>query len=177
MSDTTAKIRAKGCENTGLDEELARRLHDGKPGKHLMAIVELRYVQPHGPDTEGKRAVDLVITQLEPTEDSNVEEHLRNLQRQLYYERQLAAGGDGQLQLNTQSDVEPTVEETLLAGKRFEPHDYVQDPAKPAGQGCDTCGKPEFAKIHDAADRPDPSSDEGDQDDDVDADDDAPEDE
>lgn len=155
MPETTAKIRAKGCEKTGLDEDLALKLH-GKPGTYLMAIVELKVQMPHGPDAEGKRAVDLVITGLEPVTDADgLDEHVRLLQRRLYHDRQLhSEERDGQLSISTQSDVEPSVEEVMQAGKRHEPHDYIQAPGEADNQVCDVCGKPEFAQLHHAGDEP-----------------------
>lgn len=154
MTDTTARILAKGCESTGITEDIARKLFDKGAGSTLMAVVELRVVRPHGPDTEDKRSVDLQLLQVHPAwGDQGLEDHLRNLTRSMHNARQMTSE-DGQTMISTQSDVEPTVEEVTKAGKMHEPHEYVQAPDKADGQGCDVCGNPEFAKVHDASEKP-----------------------
>lgn len=115
MSATTAKIRAKGCETTGLNEDLARKLFDAGAGKYLMAVIELEVVQPHGPDVEGKRSVDLVITQVEPATDTKLDEHLRDLTRALHANRKLHDENE-QPTLDTGDDIEPTVAGVMAAG-------------------------------------------------------------
>lgn len=157
MTDTTAKIRAKGCETTGLTEDLARKLWDAKAGKRLMAVVELEVVTPHGPDKEGKRSVDLVITQLEPAPEDMTEAHLRELTRSFHYERKLASPDD-QLQIQTGDDLEPKVSDVLAAGKAFEPHELFAQPGVP--HMCDICGQPSSAAIHSVTDDDAPEDDE-----------------
>jgi hypothetical protein len=158
MTDTTANIRSKGCETTGLTEEIARKLADGKPGKRLMAVVELEYVMPHGPDKEGKRKIDLVISLLEPAPSQMTEDHLRELTRSFHYERKLQTEGE-ELPLGQEGD-EPTVEQVTTAGKALEPHDFV-----PTQEGdatiCDVCGEDaDDARHHIPADLEDEPSEE-----------------
>ena len=82
MTDTTAKIRAKGCESTGLTESIAVRSGEHL-GSHLMAVVELRAVA-RTDDSEGKHIVQYVITQIEPATTPRADEHLRQLAQSLH---------------------------------------------------------------------------------------------
>jgi len=90
MSDTHAKIRAKGLDATGVTEDLADQMYRSK-GAHYMAIVEIRVDETHE-NAEGKRKVDLILTQVEPSTSPTLDDHLRELTRTLYYNRQTAAG-------------------------------------------------------------------------------------
>lgn len=142
MTDTTAKIRAKGLDATGVTEEIADEMYAHK-GKHYMAIVELNVDETHD-RADGKRKVDLVFTQVEPALDDRLDEHLRELTRTLHYNRKLHSP-DEQLQIDTLDDVEPTVEGVVAAGQHFiaahddelpdpedEPDDDQLEPEEPA---------------------------------------------
>jgi len=159
MPDTTAKIRAKGLDTTGVTEEIASQLFT-QVGRHYMAIVEFKVEEPHGPNGEGKRRVDLVLTQVEPAVDDSLAEHLRELTRTLYYNRNL--DGHTGTTLTTGSD-EPTVEAVLAAGAKHRPHPFVSggvgdtDGPNPGKPICDVCGLLEAAAVHSAQDTlPDP---------------------
>lgn len=89
--DTTARIRAKGLESTGVTEELANSLW-AAPGRTLLAVVELQAVEPHGPTLDGKRRIDLVLNLVEPVTDDSLEPRVRDLMRALYRDRKAAAG-------------------------------------------------------------------------------------
>lgn len=154
MTDTTAKIRAKGCETTGLTEDLARKLWDAGAGKHFMAVVELRVEEPHGPNSEGKRRLDLVIDLLEPAVHPIAEDHLRNFQRSLYYERKLLSEGD-QPTLESVDDAEPSVEARVAEQASVVHHDFVREGKT---GNCEVCGNDPFHYLH--ADDPDPDPDE-----------------
>lgn len=116
MTDNLAKINAKGCDGTGLTEELARKLFDN-PGLHLMAIVELKPGTRHI-KADGQHVVDLEINTIEPVVDGKLngrlDEHVRTIQAALYRNRALMENGE-QLPLEPGDD-EPTVEGVLQAG-------------------------------------------------------------
>jgi hypothetical protein len=162
MPDTTAKIRAKGCENTGVTEDLAAELHTAV-GRHIMAIVELHVVQKHGPDTEGKRGVELVLTQVEPATDDTVDDHLRELTRTLHQNRKLKAD-DEQLQIQTGDDIAPRPADVIAAGQKHITHEFTLGP-----DGlCDVCGLDQADRLHiitdaltDDPDAEEPASNEG----------------
>lgn len=178
MTDTTAQIAAKGCQSTGITEELAVKMHD-QLGKKLMAIVELESVS-RTENSEGKSTVQLRILSVEPATQQIADDHLRNFQRALYYERGVA---DGQPQLPG-DEPEPTVKEVAEARGEallqrddagevsglwdgntadeepapddpaaYEPHDYV-DTAH-ATCGYHDCGQPAAAPIHQQPDTED----------------------
>jgi hypothetical protein len=114
MTDTSVKIRAKGCASTGITDELASRLYANK-GARILAIVELKVEERHE-KADGDRKVDLVIDTLEPVVAENpgmehtVDEQVRRIQRALFMNRQM--GEEGQLPLDS---TEPTVQEVLAA--------------------------------------------------------------
>lgn len=93
MTDTTAKIRSKGCESTGLTEQIASR-SGAHLGSHLMAVVELR-AEARTDDAEGKHVVHYVITQIEPAVNERAEDHLRELSRTLHAQRRDPEGQPG----------------------------------------------------------------------------------
>lgn len=136
MTDTTARILAKGCEATGLTEEIANKLFT-KVGSHFMAIVELEVVYPHGPNTDGKRRIDLHLKQVEPAMDPNLEEHLRELTRTLYFNRQV----DQPLPGTSGDDINPDLKTVLAGGARFEPHPFLPVDAADDDGICDVCGQ------------------------------------
>jgi hypothetical protein len=148
MSDTTAKIRAKGLDATGVTETIASQMYTRK-GSHYMAIVEIKVDETHE-NAEGKRKVDLVITQVEPSTDPTLDDHLRELTRTLYYNRQTADGN--QPTLETGDTLEPTVEAVINANPGLKPHPYLTSQLAiddtEAGPVCDVCGKAEADVIH-----------------------------
>ncbi|GAB2762878.1 hypothetical protein [Nocardioides pakistanensis] len=121
MTDTTAKIRAKGLNATGVTEEIATRLADAESG-HLIAVVELKVEEVHK-KVDGERRVDLIITTLEPATEKIAEDHLREFQRALYYNR---AVDEAQPTLDSDGP-EPTVAEVLGRGTSLLEHDDQGD--------------------------------------------------
>lgn len=96
MPDTTARVRAKGLDATGVTEALAERLwgraHGGQPGEYLVALVELQAVEPHGPSVDGKKRIDLVLTIVEPAMDKATEDTVRELMRAMVSQRRIEEG-------------------------------------------------------------------------------------
>lgn len=92
MPDTTGRVRAKGCEETGITEELATKLLKAKMGKRILAVVELQTVERHGPSIDGKQRVDMVLTQIEPALDDRTEDTLRELTRAMSRQRRAVSG-------------------------------------------------------------------------------------
>lgn len=147
MSDTTAKINAKGLDGTGFTEALAGDLFN-KVGTHLMAVVDLQVVDRKGPNLKGKRGIELVIGEIEVAPNETVAEHLRELNRSFYYERQLAGGQAPTLPLNGEG-AEPDVETVLAAGARHRPHPYLSSTLSVDDDAiCDVCGQLEDAPVH-----------------------------
>lgn len=149
MTDIHAKIRAKGLEKTGVTERYADRMFNDIGGRY-MAIVELKAEMPHGPNTEGKRAIDLVIENIEVAPTTSTDEYLRNLQRQFGYERRLEEEGPALLEPDGQAH--PRTEDVLDAGGAFLPHPYVASTLSTDdsehGPVCDHCGQIESAGVH-----------------------------
>lgn len=118
MTDTNVKIRAKGCANTGVTDELATKLYGNKGGR-IMAIVELKVDETHE-KADGDRKVDLVITELEPVVDGalngRLDEHVRTIQAALFRNRALLENGGDTLPFE-EGGVEPTVEGVMAAGQ------------------------------------------------------------
>jgi len=140
MTDTTATINAKGLDATGITEEIAADLFH-KVGTHLIAIVDLQVVDKHGPNVKGKRKVTLSIDGIEPALDKNVAEHLRELTRTMYFNRQVDQPLDG--------GEERTVDDVLAAGKKHEPHPYLASGLAIDDDAiCDVCGQHEGAAVH-----------------------------
>lgn len=133
---TTAKIAAKGTSGTGLTEELAKRCHD-QLGRKVLAVVEL-VAETRSEKRNGDESVTLSILTLEPAPTTATEDHLRELARSFYYERQLAEGqqptldGDG---------IEPDLKTVLEQGHRFEPHPFLPVDAADDDGICDLCGE------------------------------------
>lgn len=172
MTDTTAKIKAKGCSATGITEELAIKLHD-QLDKKLIAIVELKS-SSRTEKADGKQIVDLEILTVEPATDTLAEDHLREFARALYYNR---AVDDAQPTLDGNDGPEPTVKDVLGRGQSLldhdadgeprlwdgttddgdqgndvdadQPHEFIDGPDSVCTR--DGCGKPAFAEIHLAA--------------------------
>lgn len=130
MSDaTTAKIAAKGCSATGITEELAIKMHD-QLGKKIMAVVELESAA-RTEDSDGNQKVQLRILSVEPATESIAEDHLREFQRALYYNRQL----DGAQPTLDGDGPEPTVREVLGRGESLLDHDDDGNPILWDGKG------------------------------------------
>lgn len=150
-----ASVRRKGLENTGVTEDIAKKMY-GTQGRTTLAIVELRHKRQINDDDTG-RSVELVIEALEPSQDPTLDEHLRQLMRTMHQNRVLTAD-DQQLQIDTAGDVEPSVEKVIAAREAAEaadrPHPYVGDP----NGDCDICdapkGNPIHAELEDLVDEP-----------------------
>ncbi|WP_435744951.1 hypothetical protein [Nocardioides sp. SYSU DS0663] len=110
---TTAKIAAKGCTNTGLTEDLAKRLHD-QLGKTIVAVVELT-AETRTENKAGDETVVLSINTIEVAPNSLTEDHLRDLARAFHYERKLAE--DGPQLLEPGDGPEPRVADVLQFGR------------------------------------------------------------
>lgn len=160
MTDTTAKIRAKGCDSTGLTEDLALKLH-GKVGTRIMAIVELKVDDAHNTDNRPQH-VDLTIEQIEPAMEDFFDEHLRELTRTTAQNRGLKSDED-QLQIETQGDLARPLEDVVADGKAHlvddqDDADDEADPDDPAydphpfdgreGYACAVCEQPGDAAVH-----------------------------
>lgn len=116
MSDTSAKILAKGCDKTGITEELAQQLFTGGRST-VLAIVELEAVKNHENRLNGKNAVDLSIMTIEPvicdsnpTVEDRAQNDVRRVMRALYMNRKLS---DGELPLDGTD--EPNLADVLAA--------------------------------------------------------------
>jgi hypothetical protein len=159
-SDYTAKIRAKGLDATGVTEQLAAEMYRNK-GRHYMAICEVKVDETHE-KADGNRKVDLVLTLVEPATDSALEEHLRELTRVGYLNRQQS---DGQLAIDQSLGAERTVADVLSSGGKFKPHPFIVVDASVENPICDVCGGIEASAVHsrqDVLDGPDPEDDEQD---------------
>ena len=122
MTDTTAQIRAKGLDSTGVTEQLAAKMYNNVGG-HYLAIVDLR-VAFHGEDDDGNKRVQLVIDQVEPVVDGKLNgalvDHVREINAALHRNRMLAENGPT-LPLDGEST--SSVEEVLAAGPALIDHD------------------------------------------------------
>lgn len=127
MTDTTATIRSKGLDSTGVTEALARS-YSNTLGSHHVAIVEYK-VDAVITDADGHRKVQLALTQVEPVIDGNLNgtlvEHVRDIQRALWRNR---AQEEGQLPLEGGDEPEPTVEGVLASGRALIEHDEDGEP-------------------------------------------------
>lgn len=108
---TTAKIASKGCNGTGITDEITERL---RLGQTLVVVAEL-VVEAHHEKRNGDEAVVLNILNLEPATKDFVEDYLRNMQRALHYERKLIEDGP-QLQVPGDHD-EASVDDVMAQGK------------------------------------------------------------
>lgn len=168
MTDTTARIRAKGLDALGVTEDIANQLYARK-GAHQMFIGEYRVDETHE-RADGTKKVDLVLTQVEPATDEQLAEHLRELTRVGYMNRQQA---NGQLAIDQSLDDEPTVEQVMAAGQQHRPHPFLPVDATQDNPICDVCGRLETAPVHSAQEVLDDPDAEEDPEDDGDQDDDA----
>lgn len=152
MTDTTAKIRAKGLDSTGITEQLATEMYK-KKGARYMAIVELKVEERHE-KADGSKKVDLVLEQVEPATDANVAEHLRELCRVSYINR---AQADGQGTIDEALRQERSTADVLAAGAKHRPHPFLPVDASAENPICDVCGVVEGAtQLHESIEDPEP---------------------
>lgn len=106
MSATTAKIAARAkTDNTGITPDLADTMYH-QLGSHHIAIVELRVAERIEGDDDS-HSVKLEVGRIEPAPDEFVEDHMRQLERALYFRR------NPQPALTTGDPSEPTVTAVL----------------------------------------------------------------
>jgi hypothetical protein len=86
MPDTTGRIRAKALDTTGMTEAMLDKDWSSGAGRTRMAVVELRTVEPHGPNLDGKKRIDYVIESIEPVPAAH-EDRVREFQRGLFLAR------------------------------------------------------------------------------------------
>lgn len=125
MPDTTARIRAKGLDTTGVSEAMATEMFAKGAGKYHMAIVEWRTEEPHGPTTEGKKRIDLVLTQVEPARDDRSANALREMARALARQRRAE---DGELPLDGTSETEKPLSDATAAVESLIERDETGEP-------------------------------------------------
>lgn len=113
--DYTATIRGKGLDGTGVTEDIAKSMYHSM-GKRTLAIVELVHKRQINDEDTGRK-VELAISMLEPSTDPKLDDYLRNLTKTLHQNRVLKSS-DEQLQIETQDDLEPTVEQVIAAGQQ-----------------------------------------------------------
>lgn len=148
MTDITVKIAAKGCDNTGITDEIANRLH-ANLGHKIVAVVEL-VSEARTEKRDGNEAVTLSILTLEPAPDTQTTEHLRELARAFHFERRLEEGDPGQMRLD--DNIEPKVADVIAAGHRHTPHPFLPDDAAKDTPICDLCGGIEASAVHEVQD-------------------------
>lgn len=86
MSATTAKIAARTkTDNTGITPELATTMYKNLGSTH-MAIVELRVAERTEGDDQS-HAIKLEVNRVEPAATKDIDEHMRQLERALYFQR------------------------------------------------------------------------------------------
>lgn len=139
--EITAKIAAKGTKATGITEDDARALHRHL-GTKRMAIVELTS-SAKTEKADGSESVTINIVNVELAPTPATEDHLRELQRAFYYERQLE---DGQRALD--ASIEPKVNDVLMQGERFRPHPFLPTDAALANPLCEVCGNVQNTTSH-----------------------------
>lgn len=140
---TTAKIRAKGLSATGVTEDLAAQMFNSK-GSRYMAIVELKVDEVHE-KSDGDRRVDLVIAELEPVVDGDLngqlDEHVRDIWKALYENRlRTSPAGDDQLPLDPDDGPAPAVADIIQQGQPFivdEDEDDLDDTEDDADEDTD----------------------------------------
>ena len=142
---TTAKIAPKGTTGTGITEDLAKRCHD-QLGRKVLAVVEL-VAESRSENRNGDESVGLSILTIEPAPNGMTENHLRELARSFYYERQLELGEAPTLEYG--DSPEPDLKSVLAAGARHEPHPYLSSTLSVDDNAvCDVCGQHEGAAVH-----------------------------
>ncbi len=148
MTDTHGNIQSKGLDGTGITEEIVGD-HFNRVGAHMMAIVDLQVVDKAGPNLKGKRKVTYVIDGIEPATDEDLAEHLRELQRTVYLNRQHSGA---QRAIGEELDDEPTVEGVVAAGAAHRPHPFLPVDASQDNPLCDVCGMVEATPRHSVQD-------------------------
>lgn len=112
MTDT-AKIASKNSlNNTGVTEDLTRKFAD-RLGRTVVAIIELKSVAVTN-DLDDDRVVKLELGFIEPIDDDDdgsVAEHLRELARALYNQRQ------PEQPIDSVADQERTPDDVVETGK------------------------------------------------------------
>lgn len=110
MSTTAANVAAMPkTDNTGLTPKISRQLYD-KLGKGQIAVVEL-VSDERKENVDGSLGVKLVIKSIEPADDKDTDEYLRELQRALYRKR------NPQPALTAKDRTEPSVDTVLARGE------------------------------------------------------------
>jgi len=135
---TTAKIATKGCNGTGITDEIAERL---RLGQTLVVVAEL-VVEAHHEKRNGDESVVLNILTVEPATKDFVEDYLRNMQRALHYERKLTEDGP-QMQLpgdHAESSIQDVIDQgagvlTQTDGepRLLDPEDETDEEPVPVG--------------------------------------------
>lgn len=92
MGDITGQINTKKLEQTGMGDEDALLSWFNRVGQYGVAVVEFQAKQPHGPNTEGKRKLDYVLTIVEPCRTEQDEKIARDFMQGLYAQRKATAG-------------------------------------------------------------------------------------
>lgn len=122
MSDYSVTINARGCDKTGITEELIASLYNGGRNE-VLAMVTLKPVKEHLDRNTGKKRLDLVILEIEPVVAKNgkvetqLDEHLRIIKSALHYERGLLENGGDQLPFGEEDGPAPRVADILQQGK------------------------------------------------------------
>jgi hypothetical protein len=148
-NEYAASIRSKGCDNTGITEEIAKKMYNTLE-RGTYAIVRLKHVRQIN-DTTAGRKVELVIEEIEPSQDPTLDEHLQQLMRTIHQNRVLHSDGQ-QLTIDGPDDLEPSVEQVIKARQGSTPH--VFDPSED-GDDCIVCGEDLDHQLHALLDDPD----------------------
>jgi hypothetical protein len=175
--DYTGEIRRKGLGGTTITEDHLRAMHAHRGSFH-MGIVELEVDETREKTDANK--VMLTIKQVFVVTDPEDDAHLRQLTRSLNQQIKLNSP-DQPLPIETQADLEPSVEEVRAARRAHDaaqPHVFDSDDNELAPARCLLCGELEDNDLHvpDPADlepgedpEPDPNVDKGDDGDDLDS--------
>lgn len=156
--DYTAAIRGKGCDNTGITQDLARSMYSTLE-RSTYAIVRLKHARQIN-DTATGRKVELAIEEVEPSISEDLDAHLRQLMRTMHQNRVLNSDSQ-QLSIDTQGDLEPSVSDVIAAQRAHEanaPHPY--DPgedSEPGDDACVLCGEEIDHELHAVATEPEPA--------------------
>lgn len=171
----TAKIRSKGLDGTGVDEDVAQSMYS-KMGSATLAIVELEHVERHD-KSNGDHMVHLAIGFCEPITDADLEDTVRRLVRSIYHDRkaasgdalpgvdedrrttkEIASGLDAQVgpdpdDWDGNPDADSSGDEPSLAGEgaddeAFDVHTFLPGTTDPKSCAVAGCGKGKRAQIH-----------------------------
>lgn len=147
----SAAVRRKGLENTGVTEDVAKKMYN-TPERRTLALVEVEHKRQVN-DVDTGRTIELVITAFEPSQDENLDAHIRQLMRTMHQNRVLQAD-DTQLTIENAGDLEPKVEDVIAAQRAHQagqPHLF--DPAD-EGDDCTVCGEVLEHQLHLVVDDP-----------------------